>query len=108
MFQVEIFWTVTPCSVVKGNQQVGNNWVYSIPCECRKVYIGQTGRSFKTTINKHHRLIRLYRPDKSVVAKHSIDIGHGIQFQNTRILATKMDTWNASGRHQISNHIPMT
>ena len=35
--------------------------VYRIPCECRKVYIGETGRSMHERIKEHDRDIRLAR-----------------------------------------------
>jgi hypothetical protein len=63
--------------------------IYSIPCECGKVNIGQTGHSIEVRIKEHHWHIRLYHPDKSAVTKHSINLGHRIQFHYTRILATK-------------------
>jgi hypothetical protein len=63
--------------------------VYSVPCECGQVYIGQTGRSTETSIKEHQRHIRLQHPDKSAVAEHSINLDHRIQIQNTTILSTK-------------------
>jgi hypothetical protein len=45
--------------------------VYSIPCECDQVYIGQTGRSIDTRIKEHYPHSRLAQPDKSAVAEHS-------------------------------------
>jgi hypothetical protein len=62
--------------------------VYSIPCECGQVYIGQTGRSINTRIKEHHRYIRLAHPDKSAVAEHRISQGHLFQLQNTKIVTT--------------------
>jgi hypothetical protein len=63
--------------------------VYSIPCECGLVYIGQTGRSIDTRIKQNHQHILMVHPDKSVVAEHSISRGHRIQLQDTKILSTK-------------------
>jgi hypothetical protein len=63
--------------------------VYSIPCECGQVHIGQTGSSIDTRIKEHHRHIRLAHPDKSAVAEHSISLGHRTQLQDTKILSTK-------------------
>jgi hypothetical protein len=63
--------------------------VYSIPCKCGQVYIGQTGRSIDTRIKEHHRHILLAHPDKSAAAEHSISQGHHIQLQDTKILSTK-------------------
>jgi hypothetical protein len=62
--------------------------VYSIPCKCGKVYIGQTGRSIETRVNKYLWRIRV-NPDKSAVAEQSTDLGRSNQFQDTRILAAK-------------------
>jgi hypothetical protein len=58
--------------------------VYSIPCDCEKVYIGQTGRSIETRV-KERRHVRPADPKKSAVAEHSINLDH----QNTSILAKK-------------------
>jgi len=66
--------------------------MYRISCERGKVYIGQTGHSTGTRIEEHHQHIRLYLPDISAMTEHSTDLGHSIQFQNTRILAMKTKT----------------
>jgi hypothetical protein len=60
-----------------------------VPCECGRVYIGQTGRSIETRIKEHQRHIRLQHPDKSAIAEHSINLDHRIQIQKTTILSTK-------------------
>jgi hypothetical protein len=59
--------------------------VYHIPCECGKVYIGQTGRSIEARCKEHMRHIRLDQPEKSV-AEHSINTGHQIDFNNVSVL----------------------
>jgi hypothetical protein len=60
--------------------------VYRIPCACRKVYIGQTGRSIEARCKEHMRHIRLDQPQKSAVAEHSINAGHKIDFNNVSVL----------------------
>jgi hypothetical protein len=72
-----------------------------IPCECGRVYIGQTGRSVDVRIKEHRRHIRLEHPDKSAVAEHSIDQGHLIQFHNSFILVTKTRYMDRIGREAI-------
>jgi predicted GIY-YIG superfamily endonuclease len=63
--------------------------IYRIPCECGKVYTGQTGRSVDTKLKEHQRHLRLEHPDKSAVAEHNIVLDHHIQFHSTAILASK-------------------
>jgi hypothetical protein len=74
---------------VKDDLGLKTSGVYSIPCECGQVYIGQTGHSVDTRLKEHQRHIHLEHPDKSAVAEHSINLGHHIQLQNTTILSTK-------------------
>ena len=43
--------------------------VYRIPCECGKVYIGETGRPMQDRIKEHDRDIRLARTETSVISE---------------------------------------
>jgi hypothetical protein len=60
--------------------------VYSIPCECGKVYIGQTGQPIETKCKEHTRHLCLNQPEKSAVAEHSTELGHQIKFKDTEVL----------------------
>jgi hypothetical protein len=60
---------------IKNDVTVKTADVYRIPCECGKVYIGQTGSLIKSRLNDHHRHIRLHHPEKSAVAEHGINWG---------------------------------
>jgi hypothetical protein len=60
--------------------------IYCVPCECGKVYVGQTGRTIEIRCKEHMRYIRLYQPQKSVVAENIFETGHNIDFSNTSIL----------------------
>jgi hypothetical protein len=61
--------------------------IYSIPCKCGKVHIGQTRHSIKTRTGDHHWHTQLYHPDKSVEAEHSINLVNHLQLNDIRILA---------------------
>ena len=50
--------------------------VYRIPCECGKVYIGETGRPMQDRIKEHDRDIRLTRTETSAVSEHAHNTGH--------------------------------
>jgi hypothetical protein len=76
-------------SPVKNHLGLRTHGVYRIPCECDRVYTGQTGCSVDIRLKEHQRHIRLEHPDKSAVAEHSIDQGKCIQFHNASIVDTK-------------------
>ncbi|PSN47874.1 hypothetical protein C0J52_01236, partial [Blattella germanica] len=60
--------------------------IYKIPCECNKVYIGQTGRTVLEHVNEHQRYMRLGYSEKSAVAQPSYDTGHRIMFCETALV----------------------
>ena len=65
--------------------------IYKIPCECGKVYIGQSGRSIQLRLKEHDRHIRLAQPDKSAVAQNSFNHDQVIKLQDTEVLDTKIN-----------------
>ena len=67
-------YLVRPMDTVDPAKQDGV--VYRIPCECGKVYIGETGRSMQERIKEHDRDIRLARTQTSAVSEHANKTGH--------------------------------
>ena len=74
--------------------------VYKIPClDCTGVYIGETGRSFKTRRKEHQRdvksdiIAQLTNEDlkKSTLVKHVCLNGHRIDWESSAILAIESD-----------------
>ena len=65
---------VRPKDILEPTKQDGV--VYKIPCECGKVYIGETGRAMQDRIKEHDRDIRLARTQTSAVSEHANETGH--------------------------------
>ena len=49
-----------------------SNVVYEIPCECRKVYIGETKRRLETRIKEHKVACERGQTEKLAVAEHFV------------------------------------
>ena len=61
--------------------------VYQYECECKKVYIGESGRSLKTRESEHKRAIRNGDENHSGISKHVLETGHSIMWEKVKILA---------------------
>ena len=63
-----------PKDALEPTKQDGD--VYKIPCECGKVYIGETGTAMQERIKEQNRDIRLARTLTSAVSEHANETGH--------------------------------
>ena len=53
-----------------------NSFAVAYPCECGKVYIGETGRPMQDKIKEHDRDIRPARTETAAVSEHAYNTGH--------------------------------
>ena len=79
--------------------------LYSIPCECGQVYIGQSGRSVQNRIKEHRRHIRLAQTEKSAVAERSINQDHIIKLgiKETTFCKNRLHGRTHQGSHRTGN-----
>ena len=66
--------------------------VYRIPCQCGKVYIGETGRDLPTRLNEHKAHGRKGEFDKSSIIKHSHTEDHQINWSQAELI-TSIERW---------------
>ena len=59
--------------------------VYSIPCECGKEYIGETGRTLTQRMSEHKRAVK-NGDSNNALAVHVKQSGHNIQWEEANIL----------------------
>jgi hypothetical protein len=71
---------------VKDNLRLKTLQVYSIPYECGKVYIGQTGCSIDTSD------IHLEHPEKSAMVEYSIDQGNASNYMTLPSSPSNLDS----------------
>ena len=85
--------------------KLSNSGIYKISCDnCNKVYLGQTGRNFKTRLKEHMRAFRL-NYDYSNVAKHMLETGHicnNLEILHVEVKGFKL---NALESYYIKNEI---
>jgi predicted GIY-YIG superfamily endonuclease len=70
----------------KRDTQQTAHCVYSIPCECGRCYIGETGRPLAVRIRKHRHNLKEGLLDKSKLAQHAYIEGHRLGWDEARVL----------------------
>ena len=64
--------------------------IYGIPCaDCDRVYIGETKRALCTRVKEDQTSVRLGKTENSALAEHCYSEDHGVDWENTKILATE-------------------
>jgi predicted GIY-YIG superfamily endonuclease len=60
--------------------------IYSIPCECGRSYIGETGTPLAVQLREHRHNLQQGFLEKSKLAQHAYEEGHRIEWDGARIL----------------------
>jgi predicted GIY-YIG superfamily endonuclease len=80
------------CNVKPKNTQKCKECIYSIPCECGLVYIGQTARPYDVRISEHQKCVTDKLTHKSKLAEHSRDNKHKIIWDDVKVVGTEKNT----------------
>jgi predicted GIY-YIG superfamily endonuclease len=72
--------------VVERDPQQTAQCVYSIPCECGRSYIGETGRPLVVRLREHRHNLQQGLLEKSKLAQHANEEGHRVGWDEARIL----------------------
>lgn len=84
--------------------------IYEIKCPvCDLKYVGQTRRPISTRYKEHIAHFRFNRPEKSSVARHISETGHGIPPENLRLVKEvcdyrELDAYESIFIHKNSNN----
>ena len=70
----------------RNGEQESKNCIYSIPCECKRQYIGETKRPLKIRLNEHKTNINKGDTVNSKLAKHAWEKEHRINWEGVQIL----------------------
>ena len=64
--------------------------IYSIPCECGAVYIGETCRTIKQRLEEHKRAVRIGDPSNAI-ALHTNSNLHSIQWGESKVIEQELN-----------------
>ena len=60
--------------------------VYQVPCQCGKVYVGETQRCLETYVKEHKDACNKGYTEKSAIVEHQWDQQHQVKWEDTRVL----------------------
>jgi hypothetical protein len=85
---------------LKSNKDV----VYEIPCECRSIYIGETGRPVEVRVTEHKRSVQTNNPGASKLAEHALNTGHQFRWDDVRVIGHE-NNWKKRKIHEAAEMI---
>jgi hypothetical protein len=71
---------------LEGEAQLTTQCVYSIPCECSRSYISETGRPLTVRLREHRYSFKEGLLEKSKLAQHAYEENHNVDWDRARIL----------------------
>jgi hypothetical protein len=76
-------------SRTKGRIPLGNQseLIYEVPCECGKVYIGQTKQYLRERMKNHQDAIKAKNLSHSALSTHAVEANHKVNFDDVNIVA---------------------
>ena len=75
--------------------------IYSIPCECSKNYIGETGRPLEVRLKEHQYSLKKRDPDVSKLCEHHFTTGHRFLWDQAEIIGQEQN-WKARKVHEAA------
>ena len=75
--------------------------IYSIPCECSKSYIGETGRSLEVRLKEHQYSLKKRDPDVSKLCEHHFTTGHRFLWDQAEVIGHEQN-WRARKVHEAA------
>jgi hypothetical protein len=68
------------------NKEIKKEIIYEIPCECSKVYIGETCRTLDIRVKEHKNLVKKRVTTASKLAEHVLNTEHRILWDEAKII----------------------
>jgi hypothetical protein len=74
------------------DQQQTAQCIYSIPCECGRSYIGETGRPLAVWLREHKHNFKEGLLEKSKLAQHAYEEEHKVMWDEARVLEVESNS----------------
>jgi predicted GIY-YIG superfamily endonuclease len=81
------------------SQHVNKEVVYSIPCQCGKEYIGETGRLLITRLKEHQAALKKGDTATSKLVEHAWNLDHNFEFDRAKPIGREKG-WKARKCHE--------
>jgi predicted GIY-YIG superfamily endonuclease len=83
----------------KPKQSTNKEVIYSIPCECGKEYIGETGRPLLTRVKEHKAALKKGETISSKLVEHAWEMDHNFMWDEAKAIGRESN-WKARKFHE--------